>query len=96
MLAVDYKLFIVVRVVEKLVRVNLTEDQHVASNHVVVLPLELNLACIRGVCPKLLQLGICQVLTLPHPIEPVVLRVCVELYPIVALVPRHAYLFEFV
>ena len=79
-----------------MVRVNLTENEHVASDHVVVLPLELNLACIRGVCSKLLQLGICEVLTLPHPIEPVVLRVRVELYPIVALVPSHAYLFELV
>ena len=55
----------------------------------IILPLEFDFP---EICPvsKCSQLCKREIFSLPDPIEAIVLTICVELYPVVALVPSHA------
>lgn len=61
----------------------------------VILPLKVHFAVVCAV-PGLSKLGKSQVLPLPHSVESVVLIVCVELDPVISLVPSHARALEIV
>ena len=61
----------------------------------IILPLELDLAEISSVA-ELRKCGVGHILALPYSVEPTVLLVCMELDPVISLVPCHSDLFKIV
>ena len=61
----------------------------------IILPLKFNFT---EVCPvaKLGERCVSHVFTLPDTEEATILLICVQLHPIVSLIPRHAHLLEIV
>ena len=94
-LTVEEQLSVFIGVIKKIVRVDLTKNEHITCHYMIVLPLKLHFSEISCV-PKLAQGCISHIFPLPDPEKSTIFLVCVQLHPIIPLVPRHAHLLKIV